>query len=45
MEFYLGESKTGQHPDINSLHYLVPPEILVIPEFTLLEETSPKSLD
>lgn len=45
MEFYLGESKSGLQPEPASLHYLVPPEILVIPEFTLLEETCPKSLD
>jgi hypothetical protein len=36
MEFYLGESKTGECPQTHSLHYLVPPEILVVPEFTLL---------
>lgn len=45
MEFYLGESKAGEHPEPHSLHYLIPPEVLVVPEFTLLEEANPKSIE
>lgn len=28
-----------------SLHYLVPPNVLIISEFTLLEDINPNSLD
>jgi hypothetical protein len=45
MEFYLGEAQTNASPPLSAIHYLVPPNLLVIPQFTLLEDTKPDSLD
>lgn len=45
MQFYLGESLTQTAPHPMSLHYLVPPNLLVISEFTLLEDINPSSFD
>lgn len=45
MQFYLGESVTKEVPHPMSLHYLVPPNLLVISEFNLLENINPSSLD
>lgn len=41
MEFLLGEAHTNVTPPTGSLHYLVPPNLLVIPEFKLLESFKP----
>lgn len=45
MQFFLGESFTQEAPHPMSLHYLVPPNVLIISEFTLLEEINPNSFD
>jgi hypothetical protein len=45
MQFYLGESVTQTAPHPMSLHYLVEPNLLLISEFTLLEDICPSSLD
>lgn len=44
MQFYLGESQMSTAPPLIALHYLLPPNLLVIPEFELLEDTKPESL-
>jgi hypothetical protein len=45
MEFMLSEAREGKIPPLGSLHYLVPPNLLVVPEFTLLEDTNPIEVD
>lgn len=45
MQFFISESQTGQEPHPMSLHYFVPPNLLIISEFTLLEQINPTSLD
>jgi hypothetical protein len=45
MEFMLGEAREGKTPPLGSLHYLVPPNLLVVPEFTLLENANPIEVD
>lgn len=44
MEFFLGESKNSKSPHSFSLHYLVQPNLLLIPQFQLLEEIQLPSL-
>ena len=36
MQFYLGQSLTEAAPHPMSIHYLIPPNLLLISEFTLL---------
>lgn len=45
MQFFLGESQVSAAPPLLALHYFLPPNLLVIPEFELLEDTKPESLD
>ena len=41
----MGETVTGEEPAQHSLHTLVNQQILAIPDFTLLEEARPKSVE
>lgn len=45
LEVYLGESHSNSAPSNISLHYLVSPNLLIIPQFTLLENAKPSSID
>lgn len=45
MQFYISESQTAQEPHPMALHYFVPPNLLIISEFTLLEDINPSSLE
>jgi hypothetical protein len=45
MDFLLGEAQTNNPPSSASLHYLAPPNLLIIPEFTLLEHSKPETVD
>lgn len=45
MQFYISESQTGLEPHPMSLHYFVPPNLLIISEYKLLEDVNPSSLD
>lgn len=45
MEFMLGEAHSDTTPPLGSLHYLVPPNLLVVPEFRLLEDSQPDTVD
>ena len=44
MNFNIAYSNTQEQPHPMSLHYLVQPDMLIFPEFTLLEDISPTSL-
>jgi hypothetical protein len=44
MDFNIAQSHSDAQPHPMSLHYLVVPEILLVPDFTLLEDISPSSL-
>jgi hypothetical protein len=45
MEFYVGEAQSTSPPSQQALHLIVPPNLLVVPEFTLLEDTQPEDID
>jgi hypothetical protein len=45
MEFNIGESEIEGLPHPMSLHYLVRPKLLLFPDFTLLEDISPTSIE
>ena len=45
MDFNIAESQTCETPHPMSIHYLVLPNYLLFPDFTLLEELSPTSLN
>ena len=45
MEFNIGQSVNSDMPHPMSIHYLVMPHLLLIPDFVLLEEISPSSLE
>ena len=45
MQFFLGASQNRASPHPKALHYLVPPNLLVISEFKLLEDICPSSLE
>lgn len=45
MEIYIGQALSSNLPSESVLHYLVPPNLLIIPKFTLLEHTKPSSFD
>jgi len=44
MDFNIASSQTDSPPHPNSIHYLVVPRILLFPDFELLEDISPSSL-
>jgi hypothetical protein len=44
MDFNIAESQAGETPHPMSIHYLVLPNYLLFPDFTLLEDLSPSSL-
>ncbi|CAM6005877.1 unnamed protein product [Sphagnum balticum] len=44
MEFNIAETASGAPPHAMSLHYLVANRLLIFPDFTLLEDLSPSSL-
>lgn len=41
MDFNLARSETQEQPHLQSLHYLVQPDVLIYPDFVLLEDISP----
>ncbi len=45
MEFYIAQASSKSNPSPYAIHYLVPPNLLVIPQFTLLEDATPEDLD
>ena len=45
MQFYIARSETLEAPHPLALHYLVPPNVLIISEFKLLEDFCPTSLE
>ena len=45
MRLYMAQSKTQKDPPFNSIHYLVKPDLLLIPEFTLYENFRPSSIE
>lgn len=45
MEFNIGNSSNQETPHPMSIHYLVLPDLLLVPEFVLLEDISPSSVD
>ena len=44
MNFNIAYSNTQEQPHPMSLHYLIQPDMLIFPEFTLLEDIVPASL-
>jgi hypothetical protein len=45
MEFNIGSSANQETPHPMSIHYLVIPDLLLVPEFVLLEDISPSSVE
>ena len=45
MEFNIGGSANQETPHPLSIHYLVIPDLLLVPEFVLLEDISPSSVE
>ena len=45
MQFFLGQSQSKSNPHPKALHYLIPPGLLVISEFKLLEDINPQSIE
>jgi hypothetical protein len=45
MEVYIGQALSNSLPSESVLHYLVPPNLLIIPKFTLIEQAKPSSFD
>ncbi len=45
MEFCIGQSQEASVPHPMSIHYLIQPDLILYPRFTLLEEIQPSNIE